>query len=76
MQPLLQQVNDSVKDVAQAQGLSLVLDKQHVMQGGRNMTNEVVEAFLKRAGVPTGGKPKASATPGTAGAASPTPGAP
>ncbi|CAM9753090.1 unnamed protein product, partial [Phaeothamnion confervicola] len=45
MQPLIQQVNDSVKDVAQAQGLSLVLDKQHVMQGGRNMTNEVVEAF-------------------------------
>ena len=66
IQPLIQQVNDSVKDVAVAQGLSLVLDKQHVMQGGRNMTNEVVEAFLKRAGGGSAPKPKASGTPAAA----------
>ena len=64
MEPLVQKVTDSVKEVAQAESLSLVLDKQHVMQGGRNMTNEVVEAFLKRIGAPAS-KPKASATPGT-----------
>lgn len=70
MQPLVQEVNDSVKEVAQAQGLSLVLDKQHVMQGGRNMTNEVVESFLKKVGTKGSAKPAASATP----AGSPTPG--
>lgn len=59
MTPLYQKVNDSVKEVAQAQGLSLVLDKQHVMQGGRNMTSEVVETFLNKAS----GGDKASATP-------------
>jgi outer membrane protein len=69
MQPLMQEVTDSVKDVAQAQGLSLVLDKQHVMQGGRNMTNEVVEAFLKRAGGKS--SPKAASTPGAKPSASP-----
>lgn len=63
MAPLVQQVNDSVKEVAQKQGLSLVLDKQHVMQGGRNMTTDVVDTFLSKAG--GGGKPapKSSATP-------------
>lgn len=50
MTPLIQAVNDSVEEVAQAEGLSLVLDKQHVMYGGRNMTNEVVETFLKKVG--------------------------
>lgn len=57
---LQQQVTDSVKEVAQAQGLSLVLDKQHVLQGGRNMTSEVVDAFLKKA---TPGAAKSSAKP-------------
>jgi Skp family chaperone for outer membrane proteins len=80
MEPLIQKVTDSVKEVAQAENLSLVLDKQHVMQGGRNMTNEVVEAFLKRAGTPVG-KPKASGSPvANSGAATPkasaTPGTP
>lgn len=58
--PLIAQVQESVKEVADKQGLSLVLDKQHVLTGGRNMTNEVVETFLKKSG-PT---PKgAAATP-------------
>lgn len=61
--PLLAQVNEAVQEVAKAQGLSLVLDKQHVMQGGRNMTNEVVEAFLKKAGGPAPGKKPAAGSP-------------
>lgn len=66
--PLVTAVNESVKEVAQAEGLSLVLDKQHVMQGGRNMTDKVVETFLKKVG---GVKaPAGDATPG-AGAATP-----
>lgn len=66
MTPLIQQVNDAVKEVAEGQSLSLVLDKQHVMTGGRNMTSEVVETFLKKAGAVPGGKtpkPAGSATP-------------
>lgn len=66
--PLLTQVQEAVKEVAQAQNLSLVLDKQHVMAGGRNMTSEVVETFLKKAGAAPGEKgtpkPGGSATPG------------
>lgn len=62
MTPLFQQVNDSVKEVAQSQGLSLVLDKQHVMQGGRNMTSEVVETFLQKAS----GSEKSSPSPAPA----------
>jgi len=61
--PLITAVNDSVKEVAQAEGLSLVLDKQHVMQGGRNMTDKVVETFLKKVG--GGTAPAGDATPGT-----------
>ena len=63
MTTLLQQVNDSVKEVAQAQGLSLVLDKQHVLQGGRNMTSEVVETFLKKAAPAKNAKPETKPTP-------------
>ncbi|MBT9587908.1 OmpH family outer membrane protein [bacterium] len=64
MTTLLQQVNDSVKEVAQAQGLSLVLDKQHVLQGGRNMTSEVVDTFLKKtAAPPKSPKPTPKETP-------------
>lgn len=61
--PLVTAVNESVKEVAQAEGLSLVLDKQHVMQGGRNMTDKVVETFLKKVGGAQA--PAGDATPGT-----------
>ena len=47
-EPLVQKVTSSVKEVAEAQGLSLVTDKEHAIKGGRNVTNEVVKAFLKR----------------------------
>lgn len=46
--PLLKAVNDSVEEVAKAEGLSLVLDTQHVMYGGRNLTELVVDSFLKK----------------------------
>ena len=46
---LFSKVNDSVKEVAESKGLALVLDKAHVLQGGRNMTSEVVDSFLKKA---------------------------
>lgn len=62
--PLIKAVNDSVEEVARTEGLSLVLDKQHVMYGGRNLTNEVVDTFLKKAGALNEEKaPEGAATP-------------
>ena len=46
MTPLYQKVTNSVNEVSKAQGISLVLDKQNVMYGGRNITDAVVETFL------------------------------
>ncbi len=48
--PLVQAVNQSVSEAAEANNVSLVLDKVHVMYGGRNLTNEVVDTFLKKTG--------------------------
>lgn len=65
MAPLVKAVTDSVEDVAKSEGLSLVVDTQHVMYGGRNLTENVVERFLKR----VSGKvdePGASPTPDAA----------
>lgn len=50
MGPLVKAVTDSVAEVAKAENLSLVLDTQHVMHGGRNLTEQVVDSFLKKAG--------------------------
>lgn len=55
---LFSKVNDSVKEVAEGQGLALVLDKAHVLQGGRNMTSEVVDTFLKKTSDKGGEKPR------------------
>ncbi|MBX3168118.1 MAG: OmpH family outer membrane protein [Candidatus Eremiobacteraeota bacterium] len=55
---LFSKVNDSVKEVAESQGLALVLDKTHVLQGGRNMTSEVVDTFLKKTADKGGDKPR------------------
>ncbi len=65
MAPLMKAVTDSVAEVAKAEGLSLVLDTQHVMYGGRNLTELVVDTFLKQAtGSTVGGEtPAASPTP-------------
>ncbi len=48
MGPLIKAVTDSVADVAKEEKLSLVLDTQHVMHGGRNLTEQVVDSFLKK----------------------------
>lgn len=45
--PLLKAVSDAVDQVAKEEDLSLVLDTQHVMYGGRNLTELVVDTFLK-----------------------------
>lgn len=63
MTSLISQVDESVKEVAQKEGLALVLDKTHVLEGGRNMTTEVVDTFLKKTAAPAK-SPKASPTPG------------
>jgi len=76
MAPLLNEVTEAVKAVAKEKGLSLVLDKQNVMYGGTNITDEVVERFLKTHGgvpsaAPTSG---ATGTPGAGGGKSGSPG--
>lgn len=68
MTPLVKAVTDSVEEVAKAEGLSLVVDTQHVMYGGRNLTENVVEKFLKKVSgeggkSDSGSKPDAGATP-------------
>lgn len=47
MAPLMKAVTDAVEQVAKEENLSLVLDTQHVMYGGRNLTELVVDTFLK-----------------------------
>jgi hypothetical protein len=61
MGPLVKAVTDSVAEVAKAENLSLVLDTQHVMHGGRNLTELVVDNFLKK--VDGGGPTTAQTTP-------------
>lgn len=72
MGPLVKAVTDSVAEVAKAESLSLVLDTQHVMHGGRNLTEQVVDSFLKKvdgAGAATAaaGSPTPAATPASGG---------
>lgn len=43
--PLYQKVNNAVNKVAKDLGISLVLNKQTVMYGGRNVTDEVIDTF-------------------------------
>jgi outer membrane protein len=65
--PLVKAVSDSVEEVAKKEGLSLVLDTQHVMYGGRNLTENVVDTFLKKISDKSSGgtEPAASPTPST-----------
>ncbi len=62
MGPLFKAVTDSVADVAKEENLSLVLNTEHVMHGGRNLTEAVVDSFLKKVGAGVG-TPSATATP-------------
>jgi outer membrane protein len=41
--PLFREVSRTVKKVAEAQKLNLVVNKEHVMYGGRNITDEVAK---------------------------------
>lgn len=66
MGPLIKAVTDSVADVAKQENLSLVLDTEHVMYGGRNLTEQVVDNFLKKvdgAGATTAANQPAPSTP-------------
>lgn len=63
MAPLFQKVTASVNEVSQTQGISLVLDKQNVMYGGRNITDAVVETFLQKVGQPADAAPASDKSP-------------
>lgn len=65
MGPLIKAVTDSVADVAKKEGLSLVLDTQHVMHGGRNLTEQVVDNFLQKVDGAAATTAQAGATPAT-----------
>ncbi len=70
MGPLIKAVTDSVAEVAKKENLSLVLDTQHVMYGGRNLTESVVDTFLKKADgkdTTAGSSPTPEATPADGG---------
>jgi len=46
--PLLKKVTRTVEEVAKKKELNMVLDKQFVMYGGRNVTDEVVETLTTK----------------------------
>ncbi len=47
MGPILDKVTAAIKAVATAKGLSVVLDKQNVVYGGQDITDEVLKGFGK-----------------------------
>jgi len=46
LKPLFKKVSDTVDKIARGKGLKLVLDKEEVMYGGTNVTDDVVKGFL------------------------------
>lgn len=46
MTPLLKKVTDTVNDVAKEKGYVLVVGKQYVMYGGKNITDQVADRLL------------------------------
>ena len=46
--PLLQKVNDTVSEVAKEKKYTLVVGKEYVMYGGKNITDEVVDRLLNK----------------------------
>jgi outer membrane protein len=46
LKPLFKRVADTVEKTAREKGLKLVLDKEEVMYGGTNVTDDVVRGFL------------------------------
>lgn len=47
MGPIFDKINAAIKDVATAKGLSIVVDKQNVIYGGQDITDEVIKKFSK-----------------------------
>ncbi len=43
--PVLEKVDAAIKQVAEAKGLSVVLDKGNVVYGGQDITDEVIKKF-------------------------------
>lgn len=62
MAPLYKAVSDSVEKVAKEGELSLVLDKEHVMFGGVNMTSHVADAFIDQVDGPKSSGEEAAST--------------
>ena len=47
MEPIRQNIEDTVKKVAEAKGLQVVLDKSAVVYGGQDITQDVVSKLGK-----------------------------
>ena len=45
MDPLLKEINDTIKKVADKKGLKVVVDKSTVVYGGTDITDEVAKAM-------------------------------
>ena len=46
MEPLLKDINDTIKKIADKKGLKVVVDKSTVVYGGTDITDEVAKALL------------------------------
>ena len=47
MEPVNKQIEDAVKAVAEAKGLSVVLHKETVVYGGTDITQDVIKKLSK-----------------------------
>lgn len=45
MKPLFDKINTAIKKIADAKGLSIVVDKQGVLYGGTDITEEVMKSY-------------------------------
>ncbi len=45
MEPLFEKINNAIKKVADAKGLSIVVDRQGVLYGGTDITDEVMKSY-------------------------------
>lgn len=43
LQPIFNKIDEAIKSVAEAKGLSVVLDKSSVVYGGQDITNDVIQ---------------------------------
>lgn len=47
IQPIFDKVDAAIKSVAEAKGLSVVMDKSNVVYGGQDITNDVIKKLAK-----------------------------